>query len=243
MLVFSQAQLDALSRDAEVRFEHELAEHLTAVVPALAARADSDGLSVSVRIAIDQAKRLGFTQRGPLRFYAELSAICGQQVAADIQFGFLGLPRDCSAPSQLEVADRVFRRFHRYLREARAHDDAITVAAIERHLVLERSDDGRLRTSPDSADVMLLVLQMHQTWPEAADFLTPAALELTVVDALRTDCGLTKDLPTARCAFLRLLFGRGWASNPMTTWLRVPYPEQTRRLSGYALALSAEHSR
>jgi len=86
VLTFHTRQIRALEAAATQRFETELVAHGQQFSPRLSAVLGEAGVRAVVRHAMVQARRHGFTLRGPVRLYLETSFLLGSHFDSDPQY-------------------------------------------------------------------------------------------------------------------------------------------------------------
>ena len=108
-MLIRQAQMDVFDRNAEVAFEAEMLDHLRNFLPFRAQGFEEGTLKQVVHDGLTTARNHGFTCRGSLRLYLELTIVLGSAFDSDPQYPSLAeILSDSTNPNEMQRAGRLY---------------------------------------------------------------------------------------------------------------------------------------
>jgi hypothetical protein len=218
VLTIRKEQVEALDRASRVAFEDETVGHLMRLAPRLGEIYGEPRFREVVRLGIERAEGFGFTNRGPVRLYAELMVILGSEFAVDPLLPWAAEALNApDVPDQMHRADRLYRSAVDYL-------DAV-VGADDHHLIdaLRRLDGAQFTGYPIEADDYedYALGRLRSIYPQKCDCAGERALrelvrrgfERAESHGARTSLGV--------CLFIVLPFvlGHGVFVDPFYPWV------------------------
>lgn len=192
--------------------------HLADFVPPLFNSIGEQQMRKAIDFGIARAARHGFTNRGPVRFYLELTMLLGCHFDTDPQYPWATeILGDDDPDSQMDRAERLYEKTRDYRRSVAGPDDHYTRAALENIAFFARHP---LALSVDRY-VPDLLQQIALIYPQKADYVGDAALEALiragVATAQRNRCSTVCD--TTLLIMLMLAFGHGCTSDFLFPWI------------------------
>lgn len=216
MLTFSSEQMAQLNAGAEQAFRREMVAHAQGFAPRLSRAIGEAQLEAAVLAAIDRAREIGFTCRGPIRSCVELIFLFGSFHLDDPQYPALRAAL-LSPGDEMTRAERV----HALVMEYRARVSGAGAANLHRALAALL----RVAQAPpliDADDFPAEMLRLHRMiYPEKAAYLGPERLGALVARAEQTAQGYGFDAPRARAglACLMFSFGHRCDEDPLYPWI------------------------
>ncbi|HLJ87062.1 MAG TPA: hypothetical protein VKZ53_09570 [Candidatus Angelobacter sp.] len=218
MWTIRQQQLDAFHRQHLLQFEDSMALHLSQFAPKhWRVIGDQTGREV-IRFGIDQAKRYGFTNRGPVRFYLELMFIFGSYFDTDPQLPWIRpLLNPAENANQMVRADRLFAAFNQYIARVRGLKHEYFIAALKRLLTVPL--ESLLIAGTPLEDCA--VRAFEAIYPEPLEYLGEAALRTVIRRNFATgqSYGLTDDKALLLMVGFGCFMGHGFANDPLCGWI------------------------
>jgi hypothetical protein len=215
MLTIRDAQLDAFEQAARTAFENEMVAHSLAFTPRLCEVLGEAQLRVALRQAIRDAEEYGFTYRGPIRLFIELTFLLGSDFPTDPQYPAFGEILRAS-DSQIQRAEAIHDAFQQY------HDRVSGPAAQNVHkalndlLVLARTP---LTFTNGLVDVLLR--EMTRIFPQKAAYVGEDALRAIIEQALvqAAEYRFETERQQGLLAVLKFGFGHGCTDDPLYPWI------------------------
>jgi hypothetical protein len=116
MLVIRTEQMAALAATAAGSFETELVQHIKNFAPRHSEVVGTEAIRETVRGGMERARKYGFTNRGPSRFFVELMVMFGSQFDTDPLLPWAeGVLNNESIKNQMERADMLHEAMREYL--------------------------------------------------------------------------------------------------------------------------------
>lgn len=217
MLTIRREQLAALDAFVLQSFECEMATHLESFTPAVSKVIGENGRSAVVKLGLAEARRYGFTLRGPLRLYIESMTAFGSGFDTDP-----GVPwassvlKDPRISDQMLRADELYRAEQEYFKHVAGPDNSYAIAALRRVMA------SRFEDLPSTGSLRKRILgAMHRVYPEKCDYLGDNAL-LALIDAAMESAeghGVTTEQGSALIGGLMFGFGHKYDSDPLYPWI------------------------
>ncbi|CQH07443.1 hypothetical protein [Yersinia mollaretii] len=115
MMAFSEGQLELLKTLSFKGYVSEVVSHCELMYPALVSLQGQERFSLHIEKAIALAKKTGFTQRGPVRFYIDMMILLGSNFEHDPQHQWAEFNKINSASSQLEKSISMYNILEQYI--------------------------------------------------------------------------------------------------------------------------------
>jgi hypothetical protein len=215
MLTIRTEQFEVFERAARQRFEDEMVAHSKDFSPRLCAVIGEDQLRVALRAAIARAEGFGFSNRGPIRLFIELTFLHGSGFYSDPQYP--GMAKTLSASAdQMERAEQMHLVSLEYLEQVAGPGNANVRKALAQLLTFARSP---LRFSGPFEEAMLDVL--IGIFPQKAAYVGEARLRALIAEAIKH--GREQRFSTARhgalLVALMFAFGHACTDDPLYPWI------------------------
>lgn len=218
MLKLTRAQLDALGAPLLRAFEDEMVAHAESFSPKLAAVLGEEALRAAVRAAMARAARHGFTYRGPVRLFVELSFLFGSGLDGDVQYPWARAALAQPDPdTQMDRAEALHAHAAEALDAIHGADREHTAAALVRLRAFASS--GPEFAGPDLPGTILA--EIRGIHPEKLAFTgEPACRELILAGlgaARERGFGVPREM--ALIVILMFAFGQECLSDPLYPWI------------------------
>lgn len=218
MLVIRQEQMEVFRAAAARGFEGEMAAHLADFSPWLFAAVGDGPLRKAIRLGTDKARGYGFTDRGPVRLYLELMLLFGSHFDTDPQYPWANaILKDVDGGSQMDRAERLYRRAMDYREKVAGPDDANTLNAFRNILVLARQPLSL--AGSDFATAMRRELAL--TYPEKVAYVGDEGISALIRRAMEGARMQRFSTPRGMALVVVLMFamGHGCGSDPLYPWI------------------------
>ncbi len=216
MLSLRPAQLKVFEQNALTAFEDEMLAHARETWPRLCKLLGKPQMRAAVRAAIARAQGHGFTNRGPLRLFIELTFIFGGTFDTDPQYPWAAEILTAK-DDQTDRADRLHAAVNRFQQRVAGEGAANKTRALdELRLFLQKP------TAETSGNIVALARSdMGRTYPQKVAFVGEEAL-LKLIRAGSAEARKQGfDLPRADQIFTALMFafGHSCVNDPLYPWL------------------------
>jgi hypothetical protein len=218
MLTIRDAQLVPLRRSALLSFEEEMVGHVKTFAPWHADGGDDEYVCNAVRHARERALRHGFSLRGPIRLYIELTCFLGSGFDTDPQYPWATRILEDQSDDEFLRADRLHASTMSYLdRVAGPHNQRACAA-----LLRMKTMGVDLVTSGSASFHHSVLAGMRNLYPEKCDFIGQAALDELIRRGKRfaTTHGAAEPADRGLCIGMKFVLGHGFASDPLLGWAR-----------------------
>jgi hypothetical protein len=224
LLTIRDAQLAAFRDSALVRFERDMLDHLKSFAPWHANLRDDAYLRDAVRYGRERASRHGFSLRGPIQFFIELSCLLGAAFDTDPQYAWATRILEDKNEDELFRADRLHAGTMTYLDKVAGPENEHSKAALRRM----KSIGVDLVTPGDITFEISALDGMRYLYPEKCEFIGQPALEALIEEGtlFATTHGAVKPADRGLCVGMMFVLGHGFASDPLLRWAREPLAEQ-----------------
>ena len=199
-------------------FEDYMVGHLREFTPLHWESLGEPGIRGLIRQGVGLARKIGFTRRGPVRFYIETTILLGIAFENDPQYPSLGrILRDHSIPDQVERADRGHGWLMDFLDAAGGPDRQYAKRALRRARELQFP----AVTLSSSGFIEEALRRMKETHPEKAAYLGDATLRSLAGRAVEETRKYSIASDSGSILFLGLMFavGHGFAVDPKYPWV------------------------
>lgn len=218
MLEIQDRQFDAFADSGRRRFVEEMLLHLQAFAPRPTAAAGASAVRALIEQGMDDARRHGFEQRGPVQLWLELAVVLGVGFSTDPMLPWVAPMLDAARePAAMFRAARLHRAAMVWLGDVSGADHGHTRAA------LERARLAAARELPDDAfdadpPIEGLLWHLH---PEKCQAAGDGAVHALVVHSRQTAqaLGLGAGRAAALLAALHLFAGHHATRDPLHPWI------------------------
>jgi hypothetical protein len=216
VLIIRSEQMKAFEDVARRRFEDEMVEHSRAFSPRLCAVLGEPPLRGVIGGMMTRAEGYGFTFRGPIRLYIEMSFLFGSSFDTDPQYPVLGEQLRAEG-DQMTRADRIYEATVLYNRQVSGEGAVNVHRALRELLAFARLPDD---ISPNYWGYRVLE-EMHRIFPEKASYLGDDILK-TLIRRAATEAerwNFTATRPKVMMAILMFAFGHRCADDDLYPWI------------------------
>jgi diadenosine tetraphosphatase ApaH/serine/threonine PP2A family protein phosphatase len=212
MILIRREQMEVFEQVALKRFEDEMVDHSKEYASKICKVLGDAQVREVVRQAMRRADAHGFTYRGPIRLYIEITYLCGSHFDTDPQCAALG--KILNGPEdQMERAEQMHRGVNRYLRRVSGKDNVYVRRALE-----DLSVFARMPVEISADDVPGYLLQeMHRIFPRRANFIGEEGLTELIREG-RAEARKF-DLEPGHPEVLMFAFGHGCTDDPLYPWI------------------------
>jgi hypothetical protein len=216
MLVIRQEQTAAFRQAGLAAFEDEMVGHSKQFAPKICAVIGDEQLRLVVRRAMARADGYGFTNRGPIRLYVEMTFLRGGAFDTDPQYAQVGEALRASAP-QMERAQRIHEGAVDYHRRVSGRKNENVHRALERLLAFTGEP---FTLTADGLETQMLQ-ELQRIFPEKAAYVGDEALT-TLIGASAAKARAYR-FPAVRgealLAALAFGFGHGCTDDLLYPWI------------------------
>jgi len=216
VLTIRQDQLEVFRQYHFHKFEDEMVEHSKKFSPILTNLLGDAQLRMALRSAVRQAKGYGFTNRGPLRLFIEMTFLCGSAFDTDPQYSQIGevlrFPED-----QMVRAERIHLGTHEYLDRVSGPDN-INV----RNALIELSNLAQAPFEFSREDLAQGLLEKTtRAFPQKVAYCGEKHMKMLIEEGFREarQYGFSKPRELALIVVLMFAFGHGCARDPLYPWI------------------------
>ena len=177
MLIVRAEQMQVFEVQAAREFEDQMVAHVQTFAPRLSEVVGEEAVRETVKRGVRQARRYGFTNRGPVRFYIESMVSLGSDFDTDPQLpGVPEILEDRVDSDQMARADRLFERIHEFYVSAMGPRNEYGIAAL--HRIANANPDELIGSDGPFPDRVLSALQ--NIYPQKFWFVGEARLRILV---------------------------------------------------------------
>ncbi len=217
MLLIRSEQMKVFENVASRRFQNDMVAHSKAFSPRLCEVLGDEQLRYAIDGMMERAERYGFTFKGPIRLYIEMSFLFGSGFDTDPQYPAFG--RELLAEGdQMIRADRIFEAAVHYHRHV-AGEKAMNVHRALRSLLVYTRMPHELSLNSYTQEILE---EMHRIFPEKAAYLGDEILMALIreaeAEADRWDFASSR--AKAMLAVLMFSFGHGCPNDDLYPWIR-----------------------
>lgn len=230
MLSIREKQMTALQEYAWHQFEMEMLAHSKTFSPVLCKLLGDQNVLVALRQAIARARKLGFTNRGPIRLYIELMFLCGSDFHNDPLYPRL-TPVLLSDQEQMFRAHLIYQGMVDYHENVSGKDNINTRRSLE---YLSEIAYSPINFDHDSFNQQIYN-ELHRAFPLKIEYSgKPGVMALIEQGrSLATRYQFESLRGQALMIILMFAFGHGCAKDPLYPWIgntledqRIIGPEQ-----------------
>ena len=215
MLVIRREQMNSLGQDFLRRFEDEMVCHGRDFSPRLSEVIGQEQLCIAVRSAIRRAGEYGFTQRGPVRLFVELTMLCGSAFDTDPQYDLLGKTLRGQG-DQMSRAEQMFAVYVEYLETVCGVDNANVARALTNLMLFARTQ----MSFPNGFDAGMLDY-IAEIFPQKSVYTGEANMVRLIhhAAARARSFGFSTHRHSALLIALMVGFGHGCTEDPLYPWI------------------------
>lgn len=218
MIIIREAQIEALRLSTLRAFEDEMVEHLARFSPPLFKAVGPEQLREVIRSGMKRAAGYGITLRGPVRLYLELMLLFGSQFDTDPQYPWAAeVLKGQEIPSQMQRAERLYRKTVEYRERVGGPDDAYTLQALARIPGVAQQE---LAIAPANL-VKDLRAEIAHIYPEKTAYLGEKGLTALIDEGIATaeSFGFSSVRAVTLSVVLMFAFGHGCFEDPLYPWI------------------------
>jgi hypothetical protein len=218
MLVIRKEQMEVFEQAALRTFEDQMVEHLKEFAPKHCEVLGESGVRQVVRLGMERARRYGFTNRGPVRFYLESMFLFGSDFDTDPQLPWAGeILKDPTIWDQTVRADRLYDRVMDYLNQVAGPDCEYAKEA------LRKASRQRFEGVPVSDENFenKVIARLNEVYPQKCAYIGEAALRTLVRRGNFLAERYSVSIDAGVVLFIGLMFalGHGFARDPLFPWI------------------------
>jgi hypothetical protein len=215
MLNIRPEQMSAFEQAALRLFEDEMVVHSKGFATRLCEVIGDGQLRLAVRSAMARASTYGFTNRGPVQLFIEMTLLCGSGFDTDPQYPAVG---EClRAPNdQMQRAEQIHAGFCDYLESVSGPGASNVYRALKELLHLARAP---LRLPDDFVPGILQ--EMNRIFPQKVAYSGESGLSGLIEEALAEAqlYGFTTVRQQVLIITLKFAFGHGCTDDPLYPWI------------------------
>jgi len=218
MLNIRPGQMEAFEQAALRRFENDMVAHLRKFAPRHCEILDEEALRKIIRLGIERARKHGFTNVGPVRFFLEMMFLFGSDFDTDPQLPWAAeVLTDKAIKDQALRADRLYGKTMDFVEKVAGPDREYAKDALRR--ALEERFEALPIPDGDFENGMLTRLEMmysrkcQHVGQEALRTLIRRGYKLTARHSAAGDIGAA--------LFVEVMFflGHGCVTDPLFPWI------------------------
>jgi len=218
MWTIRQEQTEAFRQHHLQKFEDQMVVHLQKFAPRhWQVIGEPTGREV-IRLGIEQAKKYGFTNRGPVRFYLELMFMFGSYFDADPQYPWVrAVLCDPEPVDQMVRADRLFDAMNEYVAKVPGQKHKHFIEALKR---LSRTNVEEVAKPGVPLDESA-AQELRTIYPQACDYLGEPTVRRLIQQGfdLARAYGLNSSRGTLLMAGLTVFMGHNFPEDPLCGWI------------------------
>lgn len=221
MLRITKIQFEAFQKSSLAVFEATMVDHCKGFSPKLSAKLSEDQLYVFIRKTINKAASHGFTFKGPVRLFIELSLLFGSGFDVDVQYPWV---REClfepESSTQMQRAEALHERAIEAL--GQTHGPGNSFIFIDNALLRLQalsSTPPSLNTDDFSEIVLATMAHIH---PQKYVYINEPSLRLLIASG-KTEASRQGFYELSDVLFVIILmfvFGQYCATDPLYPWIK-----------------------
>jgi hypothetical protein len=217
MLIIRKEQIQAFEKAAMDRFEEEMVAHCKQYSTRLCEVIPPPQIHLSVQSAIESCSKYGFTNRGPIRLFIELTLLFGNDFDTDPQYawskGILHTQSD-----QMVLAQRLYERVIDYQEKVSDFNPASMLKALE---ILSGWTERHTYSSITEFTSAMLG-EMERISPRKTAYVGRDGLTDLVLEACTEaeNYGVSTVYGRALMGMLMFAFGHGFMEDPLCPWAK-----------------------
>jgi len=216
MLVIRAEQMDTFKKAALLSFEDEMVAHLAKFSPPLYKTVGEEQMRKAVQLGINQAAKYGFTYRGPVRLYLELTLLFGSYFDTDPQYPWATeILINQDAGTQMQRAERIYEITMDYREKVAGPEDDYTLKALKNIAIFAQQP---FTISFDNY-IPVMLREIAQIYPQKAIYVAglEALIRKGMGGAQRQQFATVRGM--ALVTLLMLTLGHGCGGDPLYPWI------------------------
>lgn len=232
VIKIKDSQLQALESHALEGFVHELVAHCYQHFPHIQRTVEENVLRKVLADCIEKAEQIGFTQRGPVKFYLDMLIVYGVGFETDPQYPWVRdiLEKTAHLP-QMDRALALHQKSDEYLDLVSGPQNRFMFEVAERLEQIELENANIYKTGFSSYMHTLL----KEFYPQKYEHTGEAAISMLIEQGeqkAQEVYGFDQARPAGLIVVLMYLLGHQVDKDPFYVWAS---PEKTSRYDGYTL--------
>ncbi len=218
MLKIRDEQVKAFEGAAVRNFEDQMVEHLKEFTPKHCEILGERCVRQVIQLGMERAKKYGFRNRGPVRFYIELIFMLGSDFDTDPQLPWAAeVLSDTTISDQTIKADRLYDRAMDYLHRVAGPNHEYSIEAIRR-ISRARVEDFQGEGEDFESKVIRGLKMMY---PQKCEYLGEPGLRAAIQRGTGLAESYSVSSETGVILFIALVFALGhcFASDPQFPWI------------------------
>jgi len=210
-------QMQALHQYTLAAFENEMVAHSRKFSPRLCEVLGEEQLRFFIRTAMQRADGYGFTCRGPVRLFIEVSFLFGSGFDTDPQYPWAAdLLR--GADHQMFRADQLHQKADEYLDKVSGPKNVNTRAALAQLAAAASETVPAMMTQSFSS---ALLNEMRRIFPQKVDYVGEESLQALIQEGrgIAEKYGFTWIRAEGLIVVLMFAFGHGCTDDPLYPWI------------------------
>ena len=210
------AQMKALEEDGRRRFEEEMMAHSREFAEPICKIIGDEQLRIVLRSAMSRAADYGFTLRGPIRLFIEMTFLSGSGFDTDPQYPEVGKVLRAS-DHEMVRAEKIHQGYQDYLARVSGPRAANVHTALKGLLSFAQKPP----IIPADNFVPFMLGEMRRVFPQKTAYVGEAALTALIHEAAAV--AQKYEFPSVReqalIAVLMFAFGHGCTNDPLYPWI------------------------
>jgi hypothetical protein len=228
VLTIRNEQLEVFDKAVVGGFEVEMVQHLRAFNPKHCEHLGESSIRQIIRLGIQEAKKYGFTNRGPVRLYLECMFLLGSYFDRDPLYSRISdVLIDCQYSNQMSRAEDLCDKLQKYVAKVFGPSRAFQLLAVQR-MAKVSVDDSALRSGNQGE---VIVSSLKDFFPQKARFVGDSSLHALSEWGIKAVEPLAASTNTEVVLFTTLGFmlGRAFTADPQFPWISATLKDSTAR--------------
>lgn len=219
MIVIRKSQLTAFSAADRLLFENDMVAHTRVYSPELYRVIGEPQMRIAVKNGIANANKYGFTRRGPIQMFLEMTLLFGSGLGDDPQYPWATEQLNNTDPAnQMRRGELLYLEVCRYLKEVHGPNNRLVREALQR---LADSNPAEVVFPPDAVEEGILQF-LRWVHPEKYVYTSERAVVLLIreaTDKTRAYTGQRDSHHIGLMAALMFCFGHACDTDPLYPWI------------------------
>jgi hypothetical protein len=216
MFTLRKEQFEIMDMAVVGQFEEEMLAHLSELNPKHSAHLGTPGLLQVIRLALQQSKTYGFTNRGPIRLYLDCMFFFGSYFDCDPQLPWANdILIDCQYTDQMLRAQDLWRKTTTYIDKVFGPERQHYLEAVGRMAVISAAAPLQAANRENALFELL-----NEVFPQKCEYLRESAIRKICQCGMQTARALTlyTDKSCALFTVLAFMLGHNFAADPQFPW-------------------------
>ena len=217
-MIIRNEQFETLEDSLTGEFENEMLQHVREFTPRHCKVMDEAGLRGVIRRSVRKARQYGFTNRGPVRLFIDLTFMFGSDFDTDPLLSWAGEILKTGGPAdQMNRAEQLHKKALAYSETTAGPDFKYAKEAFKRARAVRYED---LTVHPDDFESSC-VAKLRDGYPQKFEHAGEEAVRTSVRDALGKVAAYSISSRQGEMLFVILAFaiGHGFAEDPLFPWI------------------------